>query len=208
MELLPSMNIHITQRNQLLTLARQSIDQGLAEQRWVAMPPITLPAPLSEARGSFVTLRIGKQLRGCCGTLIASRSLSEDVWRNAWTAAFADPRFAPLENEEWPDVHLHISVLSALEPLAVTSEQALLDILRPNVDGLVLERDQSRATFLPDVWEQIPDPEEFIRHLKQKAGWPGNAWSPLIKVQRYTTESFGEKTEAQATIAEKASRRA
>jgi uncharacterized protein len=186
------MNLDATQRNKLLAIARQAIDEGLIELRRLRMPAMELPEPLTQPRGSFVTLRIGKQLRGCCGNLSASHSVSEDVWRNAWASAFADPRFSPLEQDEWPDVHLHISVLSPLEPVAVNSEQELLDILRPSVDGLVLERDQSRATFLPDVWEQISDPVDFVRHLKQKAGWPANSWSPLIKVQRYTTESFGE----------------
>jgi uncharacterized protein len=202
------MNLDIAHRNQLLALARQSIDQGLAELRWIAMPATDFAAPLKEARGSFVTLRIDKQLRGCCGTLIATRSVGEDVWRNAWASAFADPRFSPLEVDEWPDAHLHISVLSSLEPVVVGSEQELLEMLRPNIDGLVLERDQSRATFLPDVWEQIPEPQEFVRHLKQKAGWPANSWSPLIKVHRYTTESFGEKIEERSTAVERTSRRA
>jgi uncharacterized protein len=186
------MSLDAAHRSQLLALARQSIDQGLAEMRWVTMPQIKMPAPLSEVRGSFVTLRVNKQLRGCSGNLSANHSVSEDVWRNAWASAFADPRFAPLEAEEWPDINLHISVLSPLEPVTVSNEQELLDLLRPNIDGLVLERDQSRATFLPEVWEQIPDPVEFVRHLKQKAGWPANSWSPLIKVHRYSTESFGE----------------
>jgi len=202
------MNLDTTHRNQLLALARQSIDQGLTQLRWVAMPSVDLPLALSEARGSFVTLRVDKQLRGCCGTLVATRAVSEDVWRNAWASAFADPRFAPLETEEWPKVNLHISVLSALEPVTVASEQELLELLRPNIDGLVLAREQSRATFLPDVWEQIPDPLDFVRHLKQKAGWPASSWSPLIKVQRYTTESFGEATKEQGSFVEKASRRA
>jgi AmmeMemoRadiSam system protein A len=122
---------------------------------------------------------MGKQLRGCCGTLIAIRPLAQDVRRNAWASAFADPRFSPVEQYEWDDIHLHISVLSPLEPIAVANEQALLDVLRPNIDGLVIERDQSRATFLPDVWEQIP----------------ASSWSPQIKVQRYTTESFEEQVE-------------
>jgi AmmeMemoRadiSam system protein A len=183
-----------TQRNQLLALARQSIDQGIVEAGLQVAPSFNLPPTLQIVSGSFVTLRIDKQLRGCCGTLIATRPLSEDVWRNAWASAFADPRFSPLEADEWPDVHLHISVLSPLEPILVDSEHALLEVLRPGIDGLVLERDESRATFLPDVWEQIPDPVEFVRHLKQKAGWPANAWSPLISVQRYTTESFEELT--------------
>jgi AmmeMemoRadiSam system protein A len=186
------MNLDSTQRTELLALARQSIDQGLRELRWVEMPSLNLPGPLTAMGSSFVTLRSDKQLRGCCGTLFANRAVSEDVWRNAWAAAFADPRFSPLEQDEWPDIHIHIAVLSPLETIAVTSEQALLETLRPNVDGLVLERGESRATFLPEVWEQIPDPKEFIRHLKQKAGWPANAWSPLITVRRFTTESFGE----------------
>jgi AmmeMemoRadiSam system protein A len=208
MERLQFMSLDITHRNQLLSLARQSIDRGLAEMRWVAMPPLDLPAALSEARGSFVTLRIHKQLRGCCGNLAANRSISEDVWRNAWASAFADPRFSPLEPEEWPDAHLHISVLSPLESITVQSEQELIETLRPNVDGLVLERDDSRATFLPDVWEQISDPTEFVRHLKQKAGWPANAWSDRIKVQRYTTESFGEQTDVREEFIEVSTRRA
>ena len=186
------MNLDNTHRLELLALARQSIEQGLAEQGWVAAPKMDLPPPLAEPRGSFVTLRIDRQLRGCCGSITATRPVGEDVWHNAWASAFADPRFSPLEVEEWPDVHIHISVLSPLQNMTVADEDDLLSQLRPNVDGLVLERDRDRATFLPDVWEQIPDPVDFVRHLKQKAGWPGNSWSPYIKVQRYTTESFGE----------------
>lgn len=186
------MNLDTTQRNQLLALARQSIELGLAELRWVAMPALNLPAQFADSRGCFVTLRVAKQLRGCSGTLEANQPLSQDVWRNAWAAAFADPRFSPLENDEWPHVHVHIAVLSKLERVFVTSEQELVATLRPNIDGLVLERNESRATFLPDVWEQIPDPADFIRHLKQKAGWPANSWSSLIKIQRYTTEGFAE----------------
>jgi AmmeMemoRadiSam system protein A len=202
------MNLDTSQRNQLLALARQSIDQGLAEMRSVPMPSLELPPPLMVARGSFVTLRSDKQLRGCCGTLIATRPVCEDVWRNAWASAFADPRFSSLEADAWPSVHLHISVLSPLEEIAVSSEEELLEILRPGVDGLVLTRDDSRATFLPDVWEQIPDAAEFVRHLKQKAGWPANAWSPLINVQRYTTESFAEPTNKQSNDGAKSFRRA
>jgi AmmeMemoRadiSam system protein A len=204
---LPFMNLDPAQRSKLLALARQSIGLGLEQMRWVAMPSMDLPAPLTEARGSFVTLRIHKQLRGCCGNLLANRPVSEDVWRNAWASAFVDPRFSPLELEEWSGADLHISILSPLESIAVSSEAELLETLRPNIDGLVLERDRARATFLPEVWEQLPDPFDFVRHLKQKAGWPGNSWSPHIKVQRYTTESFGEDVEP-IEFAEIASRRA
>jgi len=188
-------------RSQLLALARQSVEQGLLAQRWVAMPQVEMPAELLHHRSSFVTLRIGKQLRGCCGNLVASHPVAEDVWRNAWASAFADPRFSPLENDEWPDVHVHVSVLSPLEPVSVADEADLIERLRPGIDGLVLERDDSRATFLPDVWEQISDPVDFVRHLKQKAGWPAHSWSERIRVQRYTTESFGEHDATSHTAA-------
>jgi len=186
------MSLDATQRSKLLAAARQSIDLGLTEMRWVAMPTMELAGALLEPRGSFVTLRTHKQLRGCCGNLVAHHPLCEDVWRNAWASAFADPRFSPLEREEWPYAHIHVSVLSPLEEVVVADEEALLRVLRPNIDGLVLERDQARATFLPEVWEQLPDPVDFVRHLKEKAGWPGTSWSPHIKVQRYTTENFAE----------------
>lgn len=186
------MNLDTPERNKLLAIAKQSIEAGLDQLRWVAMPQMTLAAALNEHRGSFVTLRIHKQLRGCCGNLTADHAVSEDVWRNAWASAFADPRFAPLEREEWPEADVQISILSSLETVSVQSEEQLLEILRPNIDGLVLERDEARATFLPEVWEQLPNPAEFVRHLKEKAGWPGTSWSRQIKVQRYTTENFGE----------------
>lgn len=185
-------------RSKLLSIARDSIESGLAALRWVAMPTMELPQALQEQGASFVTLRVRGQLRGCCGNLDAERSLAEDVWRNAWASAFADPRFTPLEAEEWRDADVHISVLSPLEQLTIGSEAELLDTLRPNIDGLVLERDDSRATFLPDVWENLPNPHEFVSHLKQKAGWPATSWSPHIKVWRYSTQSFGEHDQEQS----------
>ena len=184
-------------RDRLLALARQSIDRAFATH-WPAQPEAPLTAPLDMARASFVTLRIGKQLRGCCGNLHATRALGEDVWRNAWASAFADPRFAPLEPEEWPEVHIHISVLGPLHALNVATEQELISTLQPHVDGVLLEREGTRATFLPDVWSDVPDPADFVRHLKQKAGWPANTWSSLIRVWRYHTESFGEHAEPES----------
>jgi AmmeMemoRadiSam system protein A len=189
----PFMNLDDTHRKRLFALARQSIEHGLVDTRLRPMAADSYPNALSEPRATFVTLRIEEELRGCCGNLDATRPLAEDVWRNAWASAFSDPRFSPLQSQEWPRVDLHISVLSALEPLPVTSEKELLDELRPNIDGIVLARDLSRATFLPVVWEQLPDPIDFVRHLKQKAGWSVYGWSPQIKVWRYTTESFGER---------------
>lgn len=187
------MSLDTEHRNSLLQLARRSIDAGLQAMRWVPMPELDVSPPLTERRGCFVTLRILGQLRGCCGTLFAEHSLAEDVWRNAWASAFGDPRFSPLDADEWPDADIHIAVLSPLEPVIVADESQLIEMLRPGVDGLLLERDDARATFLPDVWEQLTDPVDFVQHLKQKAGWPGSSWSPHIKIWRYATETFAER---------------
>ena len=150
-----------------------------------------LPA-LTVRRSSFVTLRRGEELRGCCGTLDAPRPLAEDVWRNAWAAAFNDYRFPPLTASEWPHMNVHLSLLTVPEPLDVATEEELLAELRPSIDGLILESDAGRATFLPVVWEQIPDPVQFVRQLKMKAGWSATYWSNRVRCSRYTTESFGE----------------
>jgi uncharacterized protein len=179
------------QRRELLALARDSVGAALTHSAFVPCPPARLRHDLLEQRASFVTLRIGEQLRGCCGTIDASRPLAADVWHNAQVAAFNDPRFPPLTAREWPGVHLQVSVLNPPERL-VADERELLERLRPFVDGLVLELNGARATFLPAVWEQIADPALFVRQLKLKAGWPADFWSPQLRISRYTTESFGE----------------
>lgn len=191
------MNLVTPERRELLALARASIDSALLPGRSGPEPvPFTaalLPPALTVRRSSFVTLHRNEELRGCCGTLDAPRALAEDVWRNAWAAAFNDYRFPPLTAAEWPQVTLHLSLLTAPEPLDVISETQLLAVLRPSIDGLILESDIGRATFLPAVWEQLPDPAQFVRHLKMKAGWPATYWSNRVRCFRYTTESFGEE---------------
>jgi uncharacterized protein len=192
----PSMNLATPERRELLALARASIDAALKNGQPSGQPvpfiPALLPHGLTVRRSSFVTLRSGHELRGCCGTLDASRPLAEDVWRNAWAAAFSDHRFAPLAAAEWPQVSMHLSLLTPPERLDVTSEAQLLTVLRPSLDGLILESETGRATFLPAVWEQLPDPAQFVRQLKMKAGWRADWWSDRIRAWRYTTESFGE----------------
>lgn len=180
------------QCHDLLTLARQSIELGLVEGRLAAYSRRVLHTSLEVCRSTFVTLRIDRTLRGCCGSLHPQRPLAEDLWRNAWAAAFTDPRFPPLAAAEYPDIDVHISVLSELEPLAVASEAELLRSLRPQVDGLLLQLGESQVTFLPAVWQQLGDPVDFLRQLKLKAGWREDFWSPDIQLFRYTTESFGE----------------
>ena len=188
------MNLATPERRELLGLARASIDSALSQPAGQLAPftPALLSPGLSVRRSSFVTLRHGTELRGCCGTLDAPRPLAEDVWRNAWAAAFSDYRFSPLTAAEWPQLSLHLSLLTVPEPLTVRTEEELLALLQPSVDGLILESDSSRATFLPAVWEQLPDPALFVRQLKMKAGWPVGYWSDRVRAWRYTTESFGE----------------
>jgi hypothetical protein len=185
------MDLDISQRRRLLELGRKSIELGLAAGRLPDWPAAQIDGDLQMARASFATLQIDGMLRGCCGTIHPMRPLAEDVWRNAWASAFSDPRFPPLAHGEYPHIELHLSVLSALEPVHVESELELLETLRPGTDGLLLELDASRVTFLPAVWEQLPEPRAFLRHLKEKAGWPAGFWSWRIRVYRYTTLSFG-----------------
>ena len=185
------MTIDASDRQILLSLARRSIELGLSEERLAPVPPVDSPA-LQQPRATFVTLREHGDLRGCCGSIEAQAPLAEDVWRNAWASAFADPRFPPLSPDEYGALDVHISVLSPLDRVPVSSERELLDVLRPQRDGLLLKLGAARATFLPAVWESIENPAQFVRQLKLKAGLPADFWSPQMEVWRYHTESFGE----------------
>jgi len=172
----------------LLDLARRSIRHGLDHGRALAVTPGDHDAPLREVRASFVTLNIGRRLRGCVGALEASMPLVRDVAEHAWAAAFADRRFRPLEAWELYGVDVHISVLSPRAPVDYADEADLLARLRPGVDGLVIELDGRRATFLPAVWESLPEPRDFLARLKQKAGMPPDASG--YRAWRYTAEAI------------------
>jgi AmmeMemoRadiSam system protein A len=185
------MSLDPQQRFELLALARASIEAALPRGELVPSSLEPLDPGLNRPGSSFVTLRVGEVLRGCCGTIEATRPLYVDVWNNAWASAFADPRFPALTPDEWADTGIEISVLSEPEPCDVRSEQELLEVLRPGVDGVILQAGVRRSTFLPAVWEQLPDARQFIRHLKLKAGWPADFWPPDMRVWRYVTESFG-----------------
>jgi uncharacterized protein len=129
-------------------------------------------------------------LRGCIGSLEARRPLALDVAENAFASAFRDPRFAPLARAEEPRLDLHISVLSEAEQIPVRSEAELLASLRPGIDGVILSAGARRGTFLPSVWEQLPEPHRFLAQLKRKAGLPADYWSAELRVERYTVEAF------------------
>jgi AmmeMemoRadiSam system protein A len=179
-------------RRLLLEVARASISYGLMHDRSQPVDPADYPAALRAPRAAFVTLNRHGQLRGCIGHLEASQALVRDVADNAYAAAFRDPRFPPVTAAELEDLEVHISVLSPPEPLPVASETELLEQMRPGIDGLILEEGRHRGTFLPSVWESLPAPEQFLAHLKLKAGLSPGYWSDGIRVARYTTEAFGD----------------
>jgi len=176
-------------KQQLLQLAGDSIKKGLCGET-LAVRAADYPEPLCLLRATFVTLHVEENLRGCIGTLEARRTLVEDVVSNAYGAAFRDTRFPTLTWPEYERLDIHISILSLPEPVPFSSEEDLLAQLRPQVDGLIIEEGFYRGTFLPSVWEQLPEPREFLRHLKHKAGLSPDYWSSRIRVQRYTTESI------------------
>lgn len=179
-------------RTILLDTARASIRHGIEHRAPLPVNPADYPEPLRERRATFVTLEKQGALRGCIGMLEACRPLIEDVAANAYAAAFEDPRFPPVSAGEADELALHISVLSPPEPVAFTDEQDLLSSIRPGTDGLIIQAGMRRGTFLPSVWEQLPDVSSFWTHLKLKAGLPTDYWSDDLKVYRYTTEYIPE----------------
>lgn len=179
------------ERDLLLTLARRSIERGLGALRPAEAPaPESLPEPLGAPGASFVTLTDASGLRGCRGALEPFRPLAHDVWYNAWSSAFDDPRFAPLGPDELELLQIEVSVLSALEPLLAVTEAELLDALTPHRHGVVLALGPRRATFLPQVWESLPDPISFLEALRAKAGLPSGFWSPEMRAWRYTVDKL------------------
>ncbi len=185
-------SLPVQERQTLLAVARSSIQHGLRQGAPLAVVLDHYPASLRVKRATFVTLHRDHQLRGCIGTLEAIRPLVEDVAHNAYAAAFADPRFPPVSETELDSLQLEISVLSPSQPMNFDSEEDLIRQLRPGIDGLILEEKGHRGTFLPSVWESLPDPKRFLQHLKLKAGLSPDYWSDTVRVERYTTESFSE----------------
>lgn len=174
----------------LLKLARSEIASKLGHD-------VSSPAQagwLAEPGASFVTLTRQGELRGCIGTLEAHRPLGLDVRENAVAAAFRDPRFMPLTRVEFDEIRVEVSVLSPSEVLVAVSEEHALATLRPNVDGVVFEYRHYRSTFLPQVWEQLPEPAEFMAHLKRKAGLPMDFWAEEVRLSRYTVSKWKESS--------------
>lgn len=175
----------------LIALARQSITEQLglvadalkhADADW-----------LHEHAATFVTLTRHGGLRGCIGTLEAYRALIDDVQANAVAAAFHDPRFSPVSADELASVRIEISLLTAMQPLLVGDESEAMATIRPGMDGVVLQYGYHKGTFLPQVWEQLPDPVQFMAHLKQKSGLAADFWHPDVRLFTYQVDKFRER---------------
>jgi len=180
-------------RAALIEVARASISHGLTHGKPLVVDPAEYQGVLARPGASFVTLKIERKLRGCIGRIEPDSPLVSSVARNAYAAAFNDPRFDPLTGPEFARLNVHISVLSELTELKFDSEEDLLHQLRPGVDGLVLEAGRCRGTFLPAVWRTLPEPGQFLDQLKVKAGLHPDAWPEDARVLRYTCESIGEE---------------
>ncbi len=182
-----------SERHILLKIAHEAITATADHQPLPRVDLHALPPALREERTCFVTLTLHGQLRGCIGGLEAREPLALDVQEHAIGAATYDPRFDPVSSEEAKRLHIEISVLTAPEPIIYQSSDELLKTLRPNVDGVMLKQGIRRATFLPQVWEKIPDPQMFLEMLSEKMGARFDAWrSPSTEAFRYEVEMFEE----------------
>jgi len=177
----------------LLSMARKTIEKRLFNQKDDDQGDPDLSPRYSERRGTFVTLTINEGLRGCIGHIIPGESLIEGIRVNAINAAFRDPRFSPLSKEEWGDVKVEISILTEPKGLPYLDADDLLNKLRPGIDGVIIKKGFRQATFLPQVWEQLPDKKDFLTHLCMKAGLDGHAWKKeRLEVSLYQAQAFEE----------------
>jgi AmmeMemoRadiSam system protein A len=186
--------LSLENRKTLLNIARQAITRTANGD---PVPPLdlsALPAPLREEGVVFVTLTQKHALRGCVGALEAYQPLAEDVQEHAIAAATADFRFYPVQPDEVESLHIEISRLSTPVPLDYASPDELALKIKPGIDGVMIRDGLRRATFLPQVWETLPDPCDFLNHLCQKMGAPVNLWQrKMLQVSTYRVEMFEEE---------------
>ena len=189
------MTDHLTdeEKQTLLHLARESMEHAVKGKKLPALDVNTLMPRLREDGASFVTLTINDELRGCIGALEAYQSLAVDVREHAIAAALEDPRFPPVVESELNRIKLEVSRLTAPRLLEYSSAEDLLVKLNPHIDGVILKDGRRRATFLPQVWDKIPDPSEFLNHLCEKMGARSNLWRDAkLQVYVYQVEEFHE----------------
>lgn len=190
MELSPCMKFDKEQQDALLQIALKSLRHGLQYGRPLQPGPDDLREAFSEPAACFVTLHKDGLLRGCIGSMEATEPLAKAVAWAAFSAGFRDPRFPSLKSEEMENLALEISILTPMQEIAVSSEQDLLDTLRPGIDGLLLEEQWRHAVYLPSVWQQLPEPSDFVRQLKMKAGWPADYWSDEMRARRFQSQTI------------------
>lgn len=187
------MELNASEQKELLRLARKTIADACRQGLPPEVEQRSYPAAFMEQRATFVTLQKNNELRGCIGSLQAHRPLIEDIVHNAFAAAFRDFRFQPVTETELSDLEVEISILGPMTEMNVSSEEDLLAQLVPGKDGLVIESALYSATFLPQVWEQLPTPGQFLLHLKQKAGMPLDLWPENMKCSCYTCNKLKER---------------
>ncbi|MBU0485138.1 MAG: AmmeMemoRadiSam system protein A [Proteobacteria bacterium] len=179
---------------ELLRLARRTILKSFGADRSASPDDEFSNEVFQEKRGVFVTIHLDRQLRGCIGNLSGTETIVDGVRRNAVNAAFNDHRFSPLTLEELAKVDLEISILTEAIILAYEDGEDLIRKLRPGTDGVIINQGGRGATFLPQVWDQLPEPENFLSHLCLKAGLSGDAWrSGNLEVKTYQVQYFAEK---------------
>lgn len=192
-----SQNLSASQGQSLVRLARHTLMERLGKQ----IPPAEIDSLNSALKdscftlacGTFVTLKINGRLRGCIGNLTSNAPLVSGVRQNAISAAFHDPRFAPLSASELDQVEIEISILSEPQPLKYRDGDDLIKKLQPHIDGLIIRSGQASATFLPQVWEQLPRPQDFLTHLCIKAGLAEDSWQNReLEVSTYQVQYFEE----------------
>ena len=185
-----SIKLSTEDQKNCLQVAHESIKHGLQKGSALHVVTSDYSSDLQQNLTSFVTLHKNGALRGCIGALEAYQPLINDVAEHAYSAAFQDPRFPALEDHEFEHLDVEISILGKPELMRFESEENLLQQIRPNIDGLIIEHGYNRGTFLPSVWEQLPDKKEFLNHLKMKAGLSSQWWDSAVKISRYETFSF------------------
>jgi len=183
-----------TEQQILLNIAREALEKAVSGLPLPIVNLDTLPTNLQTDGASFVTLTIAGRLRGCIGTLQAYQPLPEDVREHAVAAALQDPRFPHVTPDELSSINIEVSVLSPQMPFPYEGPQDLLNKLRPGIDGVVLQDGYRKATFLPQVWDKIPDPEHFLSQLCMKMGAPADLWrKKTLEAYTYQVQEFHEE---------------
>lgn len=191
--MMPEQNLSDEEQKTLLRIARQALEAAVRGQAAPKIEAQAMSSRLHEPGAAFVTLTIGGMLRGCVGALEPYQSLAEDVKEHAVAAGLQDYRFPPVQPEELSQIEIEISRLTIPQPLNYTTPQSLPDALQPGKDGVVLRDGMRRATFLPQVWEKLPDPVEFLEHLCAKMGADPGLWMrKKLEVLVYQVEEFHE----------------